>query len=291
MVVAHPSPCHANMPPTVPARTMALAEHLRAQGAPKAASRLAAAQLDEPAASVVPLFEVPAGRIFMVDGSSGAVETFSSAMAATVERRGVIAIDAEWRPDATRSSNHPPALVQVALAASATATEADAVWLLDFEKLRRGDPAALHEAAGALDDALQAPEVQVLGFGLQADVDKLALLAREIGEARETGAVGALAEDEVVSGGQPLFSIVRRAIDLRDAATAAEALTAGGGGSGSGGGGKGGGGGLATRLARWAGVSLDKACQCSDWARRPLTAAQVRARVTRLRVTVMGRDG
>ena len=159
MVVAHPSPCHANMPPTVPARTMALAEHLRAQGAPKAASRLAAAQLDEPAASVVPLFEVPAGRIFMVDGGSGAVETFSSAMAATVERRGVIAIDAEWRPDATRSSNHPPALVQVALATSSTATEADAVWLLDFEKLRRGDPAALHEAAGALDDALQAPEV------------------------------------------------------------------------------------------------------------------------------------
>ena len=158
MVVAHPSPCHANMPPTVPARTMALAEHLRAQGAPKAASRLAAAQLDEPAASVVPLFEVPAGRIFMVDGGSGAVETFSSAMAATVERRSVIAIDAEWRPDATRSSNHPPALVQVALAASSTATEADAVWLLDFEKLRRGDPAALHEAAGALDDALQAPE-------------------------------------------------------------------------------------------------------------------------------------
>ena len=126
-----------------------------------------------------------------------------------------------------------------------------------------------------LHDALQAPEVQVLGFGLQADVDKLALLAREIGAARETGAVGALAEEEVVSGGQPLFSIVRRAIDLRDAATAAEALTAGGGGSGSGGGGKGAGGGLATRLARWAGVSLDKACQCSDWARRPLTAAQV----------------
>merc|ERR1719424_2538868 len=161
---------------------MALAEHLLAQGAPKAASRLAAAQLDEPAASNVPQYEVPAERIFMVDGSCSTVEDFCSAMAAAVARRSSIGIDAEWRPDATRSSNHPPALVQVASAASSAATEADAVWLLDVELLRRCGPASLREAAGALDTALRAPEVQVLGFGLQADVDKLALLAAEIGK-------------------------------------------------------------------------------------------------------------
>jgi hypothetical protein len=205
---------------------MALAEHLLAQGAPKAAARLAAAELDEPATSIVPQFEVPAELIFMVDGSCSAVEAFCSAMAAAVARRGIIAIDAEWRPDATRSSNHPPALVQVASAASSAATEADAVWLLDFEQLRRGAPAALREAAGALDTALRAPEVQVLGFGLQADVDKLALLAAEIGESGESGescTVGAVAEEEAVRGGQLLFSRVRCAIDLRDAAAAAEA--------------------------------------------------------------------
>ena len=136
MVAVHPLPCRANMPAALPHRTLALAEHLLAQGAPKAASRLAAAQL-EPAVNNVPQFEVPAERIFMVDGSCSAVEAFCSAMAAAVARRAIIAIDAEWRPDATRSSNHPPALVQVASASSSFAAEADAVWLLDFERPRR----------------------------------------------------------------------------------------------------------------------------------------------------------
>ena len=166
--------------------------------------------------------------------------------------------------------------------------------------------------------------MRVLGFGLQSDVDKLALLgtaargdnqlallgaatrgdnqlallgattrgdnqlatpsaltrvdtaaAANTSAATDTasaatdtsGAAAAVTTAAVTTAADPppLLSRATRVLDLREVAAASE--TRGNGGSG--------GAGLAARLAHWAGYTLDKTCQRSDWARRPLTAAQV----------------
>ena len=244
---------------TLQPRTLALVEHLLQQGATRAASRLAAVQLTVDAHDPTP-YSVPSELIRTVEDDEAAA-AFAAAMQAAVASGATLALDAEWRPD-TGPSNNPPALVQVAVADAdggeeAVVADATAVWLLDAERLR-GSAAALRLAFGALDAALSSEAVRVLGFGLQADLNKLALL----------GASSAL-------GGAAPLSTATRVVDLRDLAAAAEA--SGGGGTASGGGSlvNNGGVGLAARLARWAGVTLDKACQRSDWARRPLSPAQV----------------
>lgn len=80
---------------------------------------------------------------------------------------------------------------------------------------------------------------RVLGFGLHGDLDRLQL---------------------VYPASHPPL-VASRVCDLRSACLAAAQPSAKGG--------------LAVQLKAWTGHSLDKAMQCSDWRRRPLTAAQI----------------
>jgi len=134
-------------------------------------------------------------------------EPSARAFACALEAAGALALDAEWLPD-TEQSDHPPSLLQIAVSpaesgerAPLTTAAAGLVWLLDVESLG-GSAAALVDAA--LERAFATQPLPVLGFGLQADLDKLALL-----RSWRSGACG-----------------VRRAVDVRDAC----ARAAGGGG-------------------------------------------------------------
>ena len=117
--------------------SLTLLEHLVAQGAPRAAARLATVPL--PAAlhdlEEETQFTVPESSIMLVDDDVSA-RRFVAAMGA-LPSGSTIALDAEWRPDARGSQRkHRPSLVQLATA--------DAVWLLDVES-----PAVLASATSA----------------------------------------------------------------------------------------------------------------------------------------------
>ena len=171
-----------------------LVAHLRAQDAPRAAQRLldshaisavdiarGAPSAPEPASSAPQLADMPKDADGLFSVALDAVrmvsdEASARAFASALEAAGVLALDAEWRPD-TEQSNHRPSLLQVALSApegaapdssepltaAAAAAAAGPVWLLDLEALR-GEAAALVDAA--LGHAFGA--LPVLGFGLQA---------------------------------------------------------------------------------------------------------------------------
>ena len=110
------------------------------------------------------------------------------------------------------------------------------VWLLDLEAPACCDQELLSTVASLL----ASNEHRVLGYGVQVDIDRLQLLYRH-----------------------PQLSplTARRVVDLRDACLSAATLPCETG--------------LAAQLRAWTGKSLDKAMQCSDWAARPLSAAQV----------------
>ena len=273
---------------TLQPKTAALVEHLLAQGAARAASRLAAVELTEDASSrTAAPFVVPPERIRAVESAASASEFAAMSQELIASGNGALALDAEWRPD-VGLSRPLPSLVQVATAAAADGeelpAEACAVWLVDIERLR-ADPAALRLALEALDAALTSDDVRVLGFGLQSDLDKLAMLGAAVNSSwwssSEDGTTGhgtngvdgsSQSSSATVTigtnGAAPFLSSASRVLDLREVAAAAEASSvASGGGRG--------GAGLAARLARWAGHTLDKSCQRSDWALRPLTGAQL----------------
>lgn len=118
-------------------------------------------------------------------------------------------------------------------------------WLLDLQALS-ASTAGMREAVAVLDSAigaaLSSPEIRIVGFGLQHDFSKLALLSEWRSLSSASRVVDLLDACEAsATKGQPHVSL-----------------------------------GLSAQLRRWTGKSLDKSMQCSDWARRPLSAAQVR---------------
>ena len=113
---------------------------------------------------------------------------------------------------------------------------ATTVWLLDLEA-----PACctriLLDAIVAL---LCSSKHRILGFGLQGDLDRLQMLY-------------------VHQQASPLTAC--RVVDLREACVGAATLPSEAG--------------LAAQLRAWTGKTLNKTMQCSDWAARPLSAAQI----------------
>jgi uncharacterized protein with PIN domain len=177
------------------------------------------------------------------------------------------AFDAEWRPDVKGGAqDHAPSLVQIGLRGInfggddvALASACVSVWLVDLEVLK-GEARSV--ALGALEALMTSEHVTKLGFGAQADIDKLALLFSDQPGASAFLALGA-----------------SHVVDLRDVCTdaytsaasetpalrqpRATKTTIGGG--------------LASMLSAWTdgAWTLDKRWQCSDWAARPLNQAQL----------------
>ena len=113
---------------------------------------------------------------------------------------------------------------------------ATTAWLLDLEV-----PACCTcEVLDGIAALLASSEHRILGFGFQGDLDRLQLVYPD----REAS---------------PLLA--RRVVDLRDACLGTSARSSEAG--------------LAGQLRAWTGRSLSKAMQCSDWAARPLSDAQV----------------
>jgi len=170
------------------------------------------------------------------------------------ERQRILGLDAEWRPD-TRFASNPPSLLQLAFfrpeghgdeaTPSPSPQDRLTIWLVDLLALERSD-LEMDEAVASLKDALGevllSPSVRIIGFALQHDFDKLASLS-----------------------GWRCFDRATHVVDLSDAA--AGNLLEGGSQPAIG---------LSAQLKLWTGRTLDKAMQCSDWARRPLTLAQAR---------------
>ena len=128
------------------------AENLLRLGAPRAARRLGlgVAQRERVA--------------FAVDDSlivDVADEASARAFAAAIQDAREIAFDCEWQPDGP-DEDHAPSLAQVAV-------RSGRAWLLDLEV-----EAVATVALDALGAALWSDECAVLGFGAQADLDKLA---------------------------------------------------------------------------------------------------------------------
>ncbi|EOD04092.1 hypothetical protein EMIHUDRAFT_453977 [Emiliania huxleyi CCMP1516] len=196
-----------------------LQQHLLAQGAPRAAARLARA----PAPPVSP-------PLFSLDAPIHLCDTPSSADAlAQMLRRTLasandttLAFDAEWRPDGRgRCKSHPPSLLQL--------STADGVWLVDLEAAAVVEHPERPLVLFA--EVLRSESVRKLGFAVQGDLDRLQLRCSPR------------------AGFAPGFALTaRRVVDLREACNrtlpGVEPPCAGG---------------LAAQLSRWAGVTLDKA--------------------------------
>ena len=246
---------------SVSAAISPLDKHLISLNAPRAAARLgsaqqptrltAAQQREQPHHQPPRLqrFSVSSDHIRLVD-TAAAAKTFVDDVAALLRSEpplsacATVALDAEWRPDAPlrssgKSSNHEPSLLQLATA--------DRVWLLDLEQ-----PLVVDHPARpllAIANLLASPIVRILGFSLLTDLNKLQLLC--------TPSRG-FARGFTLSAS--------RVVDLREACH--DAASARGAGEASSGAPREG---LSANLARWVGVRLDKAMQCSDWVRRPLS--------------------
>lgn len=264
---------------------LALVEHLLAQDAPFAAARLlrsipAAAgaspgndakrleelrlRIDEALREAdedlsgkdEELYAIPPEAIHLVSDGPTALE-FSRLLQSAAELGEPVGVDAEWRPDGSSTGAdsgggaHPPALLQVACwkrQAASASPQTPEVWLIDLILLSKpGVPeSAINVLRSSLRSLLSSAAVPVLGFGFQHDLEKLALLP----------------------SWEDCFAEARNVIDLRDACCKASISSQGTGGGGvsfS----------LVSQLRRWTGRSLDKSMQCSDWARRPLSPAQV----------------
>ena len=141
-----------------------LAQHLLAQGAPRAAARLALR--DE-----APIFAAAPASVELVDTAATAAR-FAASLSA-LEVGATIAIDVEWRPDNIADVIHRPSLLQLATATS--------VWLLDLD----APACCTREPLAAVASLLASPDHRVLGFGLQQDIDRLQMVycARDGGEA------------------------------------------------------------------------------------------------------------
>ena len=271
--------------------TPLVVQHLVSQNAVRAAARLAASLHLEAAAAQLDAqqtsdFSVPPSSIRLVDDEPSATD-FIGFVARTVSASSTtsIAIDAEWRPD-TPSTVHRPSLLQLAALPRAAGSDDGAsstptIWLLDLEA------AAVLTASllAALAELLSSERSRLLGFGLQTDLDKLQMLfsgpsAIDAAEGIRRppmaihgdlddelcGVASAGAESAAAPTGLAQQLVATRVVDLRETCNGSSAV--GGGGYG------GGGGGLSSQLSRWTGRALDKTCQCSDWRRRPLSAAQ-----------------
>lgn len=110
-------------------------------------------------------FVVPRHRIRIVSDATTTSE-FVHAMHEEVSRKGLVAIDAEWRPDLML-----PSLLQIAC-------DMGSVWLIDLESLM--STASLSDALRKVDVALaevfSSRNVRVLGFQFKADLEKLSLV-------------------------------------------------------------------------------------------------------------------
>jgi len=215
-----------------------LVSHLLAQNAPLAASRIAAPTSTEGAgallgadAGVTTATRVAAGATPPAPGATSSVPRFSvrledvniandeaSALALAEQLRGAatIGLDAEWRPDTEAGCNHAASLVQLALAAP-DGKPILPYWLVDLEELKSplsgeggGGTTALD---AALAHAFASPDVTLLGYGFQTDLDKIAL-----------------------RGGWSFTSHVRCLVDLRESCAAATTPQSGANGNGANGG-------------------------------------------------------
>ena len=302
--LAGPTPMATALLTTAVVATPLVVQHLVSQNAVRAAARLAASLHLEAAAAQLDAqqtsdFSVPPSSIRLVDDEPSATD-FIGFVARTVSASSTtsIAIDAEWRPD-TPSTVHRPSLLQLAALPRAAGSDDGAsstptIWLLDLEA------AAVLTASllAALAELLSSERSRLLGFGLQTDLDKLQMLfsgpsaidaaegirrppmAIDAAEGIRRppmaihgdlddelcGVASAGAESAAAPTGLAQQLVATRVVDLRETCNGSSAV--GGGGYG------GGGGGLSSQLSRWTGRALDKTCQCSDWRRRPLSAAQ-----------------
>jgi len=253
----------------------ALARHLVDLGAPRAASRLSSSDSLLPTSIHEP---TKAASVFAVDRSlvrtvfdKDSASAFAATIGDAAGRPGTdfcASFDAEWRPDIRGGAkDHAPSLVQIGLRdnntgggdSASVAPLSVSVWLLDLELLK---DEARTITLGALEALLTSEHIIKLGFGAQADVDKLATLYVNQSSTSAFLASGAT-----------------RIVDLRDVCKDASASTnsevavakasratnvsAGGG--------------LASILYVWTGGArtLNKQWQCSDWAARPLCQAQL----------------
>jgi len=253
-----------------------LARHLLDLGAPRAASRLTSGGPLLPAS----IYQLPqAASVFAVDRNlvrtvfdDKSASNFAQAVDEATDGRSIeffASFDAEWRPDKRGGAeDHAPSLIQIGLRDNSktggggsvdVAQLSVSVWLLDLELLK---DEARTTTLNSLEYLLTSECVIKLGFGAQADVDKLATLYANQSSTSNFLALGA-----------------KRVIDLRDACNSvspntgsekraaktsrATNLSTGGG--------------LASMLHMWTGGAwtLNKQWQCSDWAARPLCQAQM----------------
>ena len=183
-------------------------------------------------------YSVERDAVHLCDDAAS-VARFGDAMgAALADEDSRVGIDAEWPPDFGHGVDNPPALLQIA-----TATRG--VWLIDLQRLiheNRAFERVSVDVISALDIALASvlhgdARSLTLGFGFATDLDKL---RRGCGDMLPRA-----------------FMHVRGLIDLRRPVAGC-------------------GRGLARELMRYTGLAVDKRMQCSDWAKRPMSAAMVR---------------
>ena len=202
-----------------------LQQHLLAQGAPRAAARLARAPTPAPPVSP-PLCSLDA-PIHLCDTPASA-DALAQMLRRTLASANdtTLAFDAEWRPDGRgRCKSRPPSLLQL--------STADGVWLVDLEAAAVVEHPERPLVLFA--EVLRSESVRKLGFAVQGDLDRLQLRCSPR------------------AGFAPGFALTaRRVVDLREACNrtlpGAEPPCAGG---------------LAAQLSRWAGVTLDKAPPCA----------------------------
>ncbi|KAJ1445319.1 hypothetical protein M885DRAFT_550313 [Pelagophyceae sp. CCMP2097] len=115
-----------------------------------------------------PVFAVDVVRV-VADADS--TKAFALAMQAVIESGGRAALDAEWDP---ASIGGAPSLVQVAI-------DDESAWLLDVEVLKGADRFVALDALRRL----LSSNARKVGFGVQADLVKLAVLLEPLSEASE----------------------------------------------------------------------------------------------------------
>ena len=218
-----------------------LISHLEMQRAPRAAARVASAFQENIAdagkttghpCESVPLFTVDASKIVLVHDEDSCLAFIAAMDGLISNNETTVGLDVEWRPEHYEKQTRP-SLLQLATA--------EGTWLVDLDAVAVMSSAALRRVA----DILSAPNVRILGFGLQQDIDKLQTLF------------------DAESGYPSDFRLTAtHVIDLKSTTTIQGPSASGSEG-------------LARQLARWCGMTLDKTMQCSDWARRPLSDAQV----------------
>ena len=175
-----------NSPTRSEASKKALAQHLMAQGAVRAALRLnpelrSSSSISALADDARNVFSVPESLISVVADAESSV-AFCDAMRRAIDGKASLALDVEWRPDFGQTNN-APTLIQIAEAGGS-------VWLLDLQS-----PLVGPELLLSVDAVLESDSVLILGYGLQTDLNKLRLLPP--------------------ASGARCFECVRHAIDLR----------------------------------------------------------------------------